>query len=168
MAVINLVTKERYDLPPLSIKSYDDMNIKGFAAGIGFDLQALPYFGYHGVVVSGCWNNDGDILFTIGRRRMRMYVYTLKTCEMRKLDRGDKYSTVMRMHLCSLFSIRRAYFIKDLHSLMYDVSFASKEGRKRGIDDQLGTTCEVELETTTHQSVNHHQLILRLNSFEIN
>ncbi|KAI3798541.1 hypothetical protein L1987_33818 [Smallanthus sonchifolius] len=63
-----------------------------------FDLYQAPY----NVVVSGCLNKNGDILFTTCDGR-HLFVYTLKTGDLREVNRGDRCEANIRMYQSNLF-----------------------------------------------------------------
>ncbi|XP_076883760.1 F-box/kelch-repeat protein At3g23880-like [Bidens hawaiensis] len=58
------------------------------------------------VVVCGCWNDDGDILLTSNGGKKRLFVYTLKTDDLKEVKLDGRCEAYIRMHRSSLFSIR--------------------------------------------------------------
>ncbi|XP_076923106.1 F-box protein At1g47340-like [Bidens hawaiensis] len=66
-----------------------------------FDLGRLRYMD---VVACGCWNDDGDILLTSNGGK-RLFVYTLKTDDLKEVELDGPCETAIRMHRSSFFSI---------------------------------------------------------------
>ncbi|XP_076923107.1 F-box protein At5g49610-like [Bidens hawaiensis] len=74
-----------------------------------FDLD-LPR--YIDVVVCGCWNDDGDILLTSNGGK-RLFVYTLKTDDLKEVELDGRCEADIRMHRSRLFSIRGQKYKKS-------------------------------------------------------
>ncbi|XP_076898858.1 F-box protein At5g49610-like [Bidens hawaiensis] len=68
-----------------------------------FDQDMLRYID---VVVCGCWNDDGDILLTSNGGKKRLFVYTLKTDDLKEVELDGRCEAAIRMHRSSFFSIR--------------------------------------------------------------